>query len=254
MKRHQLLIKLAFTITLGLVISITSSPLVKSQPNRQIISSERPKPPDTGTPTGDPTPGTTRPEATCKETTKPLTALFANNGSDFTVSEYPTFWFYIPYTAKEISSIKFLVLDERERTTIYRTSVQLTEKSGIIKITIPSDPRYALQVNQNYRWRLNLNCEPDTTVEPDLVVNGWIRRIGISSELVNQLEAVKPKAYIVYQDNGIWYDAIANLAELHFNNPENSQFKQDWANLLQSLGLAGVAQEPFVDSELLPLD
>ncbi|HBL11617.1 MAG TPA: hypothetical protein DD379_09455 [Cyanobacteria bacterium UBA11162] len=252
-KISRQLTQLTFTIPLALITLLVSTPIVKIQ-GSQPKQSERPEPPETGTPSGDPTPGTTRPEATCPETSKPLTALLANNGSDFTVSEYPTFWFYVPYAPNQISTIEFLLLDERERKTIYQTSVKLTERPGLIKITIPSEPQYALKLNENYRWRLNLDCEPDTTVEPDLMLNGWIQRIPITSQLENQLEAVKPKEYIAYQDNGIWYDAITNLAQLHSADPENREFAQDWANFLESLGSNWVIQEPFVDSVLLPLE
>jgi len=214
-----------------------------------------PAPPDTGTPTGNPKPGTTRPEANCQTMEPPLTALVANNGSDYTLSEYPTFWFYIPYAPEDISSIEFLLLDSKERKTIYKTGVKLTEKPGIIQVTIPNQPQYALQAQANYRWRLNLDCKPDTTDEPDLVVDGWIQRQPSNSQLENQLEAVQPQEYIVYREQEIWHDAIANLAELYFANPEDDSLQEAWTNLLESVGLAGVAQQPFVPSELvLPED
>ena len=62
---------------------------------------------------GTPTPATTRGDtwANCPKTPKPLTALLANNGSDFTLSEYPTFWFYIPYAPERIGYMEFLLLD-----------------------------------------------------------------------------------------------------------------------------------------------
>jgi len=248
MKRMLLpLIKPAYTIPLALAILIGNSPSVRTQ-----LSAQRPKPPDTGTPSGDPTPGTTRPEATCKETSKPLTALLANNGSDFTVSEYPTFLFYVPYAPEEISSIEFLLLDKTERTTIYQTSVKVTDKPGIIQVKIPANPKYALKLNEDYRWRLNLDCKPDTTVEPDQVLNGWVRRISMTPQLENRLKSVKLQEYIAYREHRIWYDAIRNLAELHSANPENHEYRRDWAELLASLGYAWVVQEPFVNSELLP--
>jgi len=218
------------------------------------IISKLPAPPDTGTPTGNPKPGTTRPEANCHETETPLTALVANNGSDYTLSEYPTFWFYIPYAPEDIGSIEFLLLDRKERKTIYKTGVKLTEKAGIIQVTIPAKPQYALKLQENYRWRLNLDCKSNATDEPDLVVDGWIQRQPSNPQLENQLEAVQPQEYIAYSEEDIWYDAIANLAELYFANPEDGNFQDDWTNLLESLGLAEVAEKPFAQSELVVED
>ncbi|NES84620.1 MAG: DUF928 domain-containing protein [Moorea sp. SIO2B7] len=219
----------AFTIT------NSQSLLLGRQSTNQVMVKKPPKPPDSGTPGGHRTPAITRPEASCPEMEKPLTALFANNGNDLTISQYPTFWFYIPYAPEKISSMEFLLLDARERKTIYHTQVKLTNQPGIIKITIPSESKYALEVDQLYRWRFHLDCKPDTTDDPDLVVNGWVRRVPSSSEVE------------------MGYDEIANLAELHFANPENQDLSKDWANLLESLGFTGLEQEQFVESELITL-
>ena len=251
MKIYHLSIQVIGTITLAIATLLSNSSSFPGQ-TRGYISSQLPKPPDTGTPSGNSTPATTRPRITCQETDKPLTALLANNGRDFTISEYPKFWFYIPYAPEEISYMEFLLLNGNERETIYHTAVKLKEQPGLIEIAIPAEPQYALKVNENYRWRLNLDCEPEGTTEPDLVVNGWIRRLPLTPQLENQLEAVKPLQYSMYRDHFIWYDAIALLAELHFAEPENQEWSDAWANLWQSLDLPWVIQEPFADSELLP--
>lgn len=246
MKLAQSPIKFAFAITLVLVTLIGNSTATSS--------SEPPKPPSRGTPEGNPTPGTTRPETTCKESNKPLTALVANKGRDYTLSEYPTFLFYVPYVAKDIKTIEFLILDKKERTTIYHTSIRLTEKSGIIKVTLPSDSKYSLKLNEDYHWYFMLSCESNNTIEPDLILDGWVRRVLASPQLENQFEAVKPNAYIAYIDNEIWQDAVANLAEQYFANPDNYKLSKAWANLLESLGRKELIQEPLVNSVQLPLE
>ena len=223
---------------------------INAQANPQ-NSPQEPTPPNTGTPGGSRTPGTTRPEAKCKNTDKPLTALMANNGRDFTISEYPTFWVYIPYPPEDISYMEFLLLDKKERRTIYRAEVKLIDKSGIIKITIPSESRYSLNFNENYRWYFKLNCQPNTGNVPDLVLNGWVQRQPIDAALTSQLEAVKNRKYIAYRDNNIWYDAIANLAELHFTEPENIEFGDAWSKLLEKLDLDWIVGESLVESELV---
>ena len=79
--------------------------------NRFVNSQKPPKPPNTGTPSGNPRPGTTRPETNCPQTPQPLTALVANNGRDLTYSKFPTIWFYIPYTSEQISEMEFFLFD-----------------------------------------------------------------------------------------------------------------------------------------------
>jgi Domain of Unknown Function (DUF928) len=207
-----------------------------------------PKPPDTGTPSGNPTPGTTRPEAACPKTPKPLTAIVANNGKDFTLSAYPTLWFYIPYRSEQLSRIEFLLLSGNERETIYQTTIQLTDKPGVIKIVIPKESQYALKPDQNYRWRLNLDCRPDRTVEPDLAIDGWIRRIPLNAQLEAQLKAPN-NVDQAYRDNQIWYDAINHLAERHFTNPTNAEVNQTWHQLLQTLNLPWIYREPLIEAK-----
>ena len=259
MKHHRIPIKLAYTISFGLtsLLAILINTQIKTQaslvntlpkssyPANRIffkgrnnsLQSKKKKtpPPNTGTPTGDSKPGTTRPQAMCKVTKKPLTAINANNGQDFTTSQFPSFWFYIPYSRQEIKSLEFVVNNEKETKTIYKTSVQLLDKSGIINITIPSKQDYSLKVNATYRWYLNLKCKQNTDNEPDQVVNGWVKR-----EPVNSKEK-------------IWHDYINNLAEQHFANPGNANLNRDWNKLLKAIHKEWVIQEKFVNSKPVSL-
>ena len=215
-------------------------------------------PPNTGTPTGDSKPGTTRPQAMCKVTNKPLTAINANYGKDFTVSEFPSFWFYIPYSRQEIKSLEFVVNNEKETKTIYITSVQLLDQPGIIKITIPSKQDYSLKINETYRWYLNLKCKQNTNNEPeqnepDQVVNGWVQRIALAPKLEKDLTSLENQKYIAYKRHDIWHDYISNLANLHFNYSGNSKFNRDWNQLLKAIDKEWVIQEKFVDSQQISL-
>ncbi len=217
--------------------------------NSSLTVAERPKAPKTGTPSGNTTPGTTRPEASCPATPKPLTALFANQGQDFTLAEYPTWLFYIPYNPQEISLMEFLLFNETQTKTIYHAPVKLSNKPGIIKIQLPPEADHSLAVNTTYHWRFNLDCEPDRTITPDLVLQGWIRRIPLNSQIENELKSAESQEYLVYQNHDIWYDALSNLAQLYFTNPKNSELIQVWQDTLELLELDWVISEPLVDSE-----
>jgi Domain of Unknown Function (DUF928) len=205
-----------------------------------------PKAPDTGTPSGNSTPGTSRPETACPETPRPLTAIVANNGKDFTLSAYPTFWFYVPYRSEQLSRLEFLLLSGNERETIYHATIQLPNKPGVIKIALPNAPKYMLKQNQTYRWRLNLDCKLDRTIEPDLAIDGWVRRIPMTPQLEAQLKA-SPALERTYIENQIWYNAIDRSATRYFANTTNAEASQIWSQLLQTLNLPWIHQEPMVD-------
>ncbi|MEM7761459.1 MAG: DUF928 domain-containing protein, partial [Cyanobacteria bacterium P01_A01_bin.40] len=166
---------------------------------------------------------------------------------DWTVKEYPTFLFYVPYSAPEISLMEFLLLDETQTQTIYHAPIETSQQSGIVQIQLPKEASQALAVNTTYHWRLNLDCEPDQTIVPDLVLQGWIRRIPLDAEIANQLQSAKSPAYLVYQRQGIWYDAISNLAESYFADPENSTLAQAWTDTLKSFEIDWIIGEPLVD-------
>lgn len=204
-----------------------------------------PKPPDTGTPSGNPTPGTSRPEANCPELPSPVTlaAIVANNGKDFTLSAHPTLWFYVPYRATELSQIEFLLLSGNERETIYQKTIQLPAQPGVIQVTIPQDTKYALQPNQTYRWRLNLDCKSDRTVEPDVSIDGWIRRVPLNAQLTAQLKSSNNDAQ-VYRDHQIWYDAIDETAKQYFANSSNPKMARAWSELLKTLGVSWIQVQP----------
>lgn len=191
-----------------------------------------PPAPDTGTPDGQRTPGGTRPEfiAACKQTAQPLTALVPQNGKGLTTAEYPSFWFYIPYAAKDMHSIEFSLHNREEKTTLYRTSLQLTNIPGVIGIPLPSSLKYSLKLNQSYHWYLIVNCKSKRTFENDIVLDGWVRRVQPSPNQV------------------FWYDELTNRAKRYLLEPQNPEVKDAWTKLLKSVGLEGIAQAPVVST------
>ena len=217
-----------------LFASFTSNPLPGwPQPGSQVIA-DQPSAPHTGTPDGRRTQGgtrRTRPELSeaCKPTDKPLSALVPENGKGLTTAEYPVFWFYIPYAAEEIHSIEFSLHHRDETTTLYKTSVQLTQTPGVIGIPLPQSPEYDLKVNESYHWYFTVKCQPkETSEEDDIVLDGWVTRVEQGSNLV------------------LWYDELTNLAKRYPLEPQNPEMKRAWVELLNSVGLEGMAQEPVV--------
>jgi hypothetical protein len=193
-----------------------------------------PPEPNTGTPDGQRIPGGTRPGQiiACKQLKQPITALVPENAKGLTTAEYPSFWFYIPYHPQDIYSIEFSLHDQQEKTTLYRTFPKLGKTPGVIGITLPPNPKNSLQLNQNYHWYFKVNCNSQATSQEDddVVLEGWVKR-------------VQPNFKDV-----IWYDELTNLAKRYTSDPNNSEIKKKWENLLKSVGLQGLAQAPVVSS------
>lgn len=189
-------------------------------------------------------PGGTR-SACIQEQALTLTSLTPEESPGLTVSEYPTFFWYLPKSSAE--GIEFALKDKAGKE-LYRTVAKVTGQPGIISLTLPANAGLPpLQVGQDYNWTLNLICDfSDRSGEPS--VEGWVQRIAASPELSNQLKKATPQEVPgVYASAGIWYEAITTLAELRRNNPTDRKLTAAWSSLLKDVKLDKVATAPFVE-------
>lgn len=169
--------------------------------------------------------------AQCPKKSMDLTALMPQSHTGKTVQERPTFWIYVPYTAQEIARGEFS-LQREDRSDVYRASFNLPPTPGFVRVSLP-DSVPPLSKNQPYRWYFKLYCqsslaEVDKSFSPTFV-QGWVERV----EAPTPMDAPWP----LYAQEKIWYDAIASLANLRLQNPQDPQLAQDWQNLLEAKGV-----------------
>ncbi|WP_371416872.1 DUF928 domain-containing protein [Dolichospermum sp. UHCC 0259] len=63
-------------------------------------------------------------------------------------------------------------------------------------------------------------------------INGWIKRVEPSLQLVQQLKQTIPqKQYVFYAKNNIWYETLSKLAE------NRTIYQQEWSDILSLFGL-----------------
>jgi hypothetical protein len=169
----------------------------------------------------------------CLTTEFPLTALMPASNWGKTVSERPTFWFYVPYSPQETPIGEFVLQDEA-RNDVYRIPFTLPQTPGFVSFSVPAE-RSPLEVDKWYRWYFKLYCDRQKSSSP-VFVQGWVQRIALTPELENQLEkTLRPDT--VYSKRQIWYDAIARLANLRLANPSDVQLEEDWNRLLKVKGV-----------------
>ena len=119
-----------------------------------------PPAPNTGTPEGEGNadPGGTRTErdriASCQGKQQSITSLTGNEIKELTVSNYPSFWFYVPYTADEIGYLEFVLEDSRAEKIVYQTRIHLSQEAGVMEVALPNESQYALEQDKNYTWYL----------------------------------------------------------------------------------------------------
>lgn len=172
----------------------------------------------------------------------PLAALLPTSAPGLTVASHPTVLAYLPET--NASKVFFSWQDENNQEH-YQTILPIENKTGIISLTLPEDAP-PLEVGKNYQWALAIMC--DGRLQPDSpMIQGQIKRVEMTSSLSDRLKNANPlETAALYGEEGIWYETVATLAQLTANQPNNSNIKSNWQNLLTSVGLEKVATTPLV--------
>jgi Domain of Unknown Function (DUF928) len=212
-----------------------------------------------GAPTGRSRGGASR--GSCQVSKEPLTAIVpatpnsytqkqaqtsTNNTSEIvfaqTVSERPSFWFYVPYKLTPNIPIEFVLQDERGKNDVTSFTVS-NSTPGVAKISFPATSA-PLEIGTMYHWYFLVYCDSHKPV----FVEGWVQRVTLQPTLNEQLQKATPRERIaLLASHGIWYDAIAQLAALRQTNPNNANLIADWKSLLESVGLGAISSEPIVN-------
>lgn len=167
---------------------------------------------------------------------KPLTALVPKNEPGTTVSDHPTFWFYLPVgRSEQVTQAEFVLFDENQRPAIKQPlKMALPDAPGIVSVKLP-ETEQPLEVGKQYEWYFSIICdELDLSGNPQ--VWGQVKRVEASLELVRQLKTLPESAqYIAFVEHDISQEALTELA-LH-----RSLYSDDWMNLLELFDLKDVA-------------
>ncbi|MDF5731330.1 MAG: DUF928 domain-containing protein [Rhizonema sp. PD38] len=202
-----------------------------------------------GTPTGRQRGGAVR--GPCSNLDKQILALVPSTkeGVPFveqTVSERPTFWFYVPYSGVYAE----FDLHDSQGNKVYSKIFRLNQKSGVIELQLPKTMPLLQQGNE-YDWVFSAICSPQNRAD-DAIVYGSLKRIPVSPALNNQLKTASDRTRVsAYTENNFWYETLTTLAELRHNEPQNSQIKADWANVLQLVGLPSDVPQTWATYSLL---
>jgi hypothetical protein len=195
---------------------------------------------------------------TCPTVAQPLTALVPEYHSKqgnqiwgLTGMEHPTLLFYVPYTKASIVDMSFTLQDESDPTDtkiVYQNStITPTANPGVMRIVLPKSIA-PLAANKPYHWFMKLNMSCRNGQRP-MFVDGWVQRIEIDNNLSEQIDrATSTEKVSLYANNGLAYDAISTLASLRSTKPQDTGLSQEWQNLLDSIELGYLANQPLSDN------
>jgi hypothetical protein len=177
------------------------------------------------------------------------TALIPQSTMGRTVSAKPTFFYYVPIALDK--TVQFELADERDKT-IYKKSFQMvTSRAGIVSVSLGEDGNSpVLEVGKNYHWYFTIKCSPQNS-KHDVLVSGWINRTALAPTLKTELERSSDRDRLsILSQQGIWYEYLATLAKLRLSSPSDASLALKWSDMLSSVELSKISQEPLVPSNL----
>jgi hypothetical protein len=224
-----------------LVLSLIS---LASFPNLAMAQTVRFNPPPSIGAPGNREAGAVR-SATCTTSDRGLLALIPETNLGLTTAAHPTLHVYLPPSTAETG--EFVLYQEGTNDLVYSKSFDVKDETGVFAIALPDDNTApSLEVGKQYYWYFTIVCNPDDRAS-DVTVQGNIQRVAVSSSIANQLRSASARDLPeIYAAAGIWYDALASLADLNHLNPDDPFAQSGWSSLLGAVGLQSVANEPLL--------
>ena len=185
--------------------------------------------------------------------TNALTALIPQSTMGQTISAKPTFFYYLPVAIDK--TVQFELADETDKTVYKKSFRMVTSRAGIVSISLGSDGNSpALEVGKNYQWYFTIKCNPKN-YRDEVLVSGWINRTAVAPTVKTELDrSPDSRAKLsIFAQQGLWYEYLATLAQLRVESPSDASLALKWSELLSSVELRKIAQQPLVPSQLTPI-
>ena len=178
-----------------------------------------------------------------------LMALIPQKTVGVSASNSPKLFFYVP-ELEDRSTLEFVLRNEEDD--LMYEAFLATEGNGIMSVEVPADvSSQMLEADQDYHWYLSMICDRQERSR-DIVVEGWMRQetmdVATKEQLTNASSIEKAE---VYREKGFWFDALSALTEKSDSAAEKTIMRQKWSEMLASVGLADLAAEPLVETELI---
>ncbi|NEO82329.1 DUF928 domain-containing protein, partial [Moorena sp. SIO4G3] len=167
------------------------------------------------------------------------------SGMGTTVSEYPTFSWYMPCIEYASGHDLKFVLKDANGKELYSVKYPLPDKvdAGIRSITLPPFVNLPpLEVNQKYYWQVGLIDPGDSS--KNIYIDGGVKRVEEDPNLVQRLNQATPqKRVVIYANDRLWYETLTTLVELRRQSPNDENLAEAWHKLLTSVGLGKIREK-----------
>jgi Domain of Unknown Function (DUF928) len=174
-----------------------------------------------------------------------LSPILPTSNYGQTTAEYPTLYWYqknhqFSWARFELYATQSM---KRDEVPLYSTTFHLGTSAALLSLSLPSQAGLApLEVGQTYLWKVTLICSqqgPENDASGRRSIQGWITRVKPSVALKSELARTQRK-YDVYAAEGLWYDAVVDLATQRRQQPQDPQLAKDWQDLMLDTPLSSV--------------
>ena len=166
-----------------------------------------------------------------------LTALIpGDERPPLTLETHPTFWAYVPLAAADVASMQLSVRPVHGAD-IVTTDIAVPEAlPGVVSLPMP-ELDAALEPDETYNWVLRVYCRNANRPIPDFYVMGAVHRVESNAALRQTLAQADSAAekVAVYQQSGLWYEALTKLGRRYQMEPGNPAITAEWATFLENL-------------------
>jgi len=168
----------------------------------------------------------------------PLTAALPASTSGLTLRPYPSIFVHMPPYPDEPVEFRLMTEDD---VLVYATQYVPNPIDGTYDITLPDSSNLPpLEVGVMYRWTFAIPSE-------ELVLSGGIVRGEPTADFAADLAAASPIERVeLLAETGIWYDAVAEAADLVRSDRDRADYKALWDGLMYSVDLDKMAMKPLL--------
>lgn len=161
-----------------------------------------------------------------------------------TIASNPTFWFYVPYATEEgVKTASFVLLDTEKHSVLPEPIlIEFVKTPGVIEFQLP----YSLEVDRLYNWYFSILCD-EIKPSRNPGARGWIQRVNTSPALQTAVAADVDRPYRAYIEQGIWFEAVSDLARRYRSNRANIGYQDDWVGLLDFIERSDLQEAAIVE-------
>lgn len=166
-----------------------------------------------------------------------ILSVLAPDHSGFTTNEQPSLYWYI--STDTSLPVEVTIMDPQGVQPILETRLPAPVKAGVHRFRL-ADHNVRLATGKAYRWFVAVVPDADRRSK-DILAGGAIERVEAPSELQSKLNSAgKDRAYFVYAEAGIWYDALKAISDQIDAAPGNQELRRQRAALLSQVGVPAI--------------